>query len=446
VKGALGCLGLLLLTGSAQAANHNPWPYGMQAALMSGAVTATVVDGGALYYNPAGIAAHRTRRFSLNGSAIKLIVRPVDPLIAVSPGDAQDTSSQGVELISAPSAATFSFVLGPRVSLSAGLFITRRDQTRREASVDVDLAGGDGQAGASIDWNQSSNAMLGAVAIGGAPADWLRLGGGVYVRYRRDSVAFVGSSDLFVDSAQFLYAELRSLDESSHNIGMEGRFGVQLLPVAGLRIGVSVSTPRLVVYKLVETKIRSLEIVDEPLFAEVTGGVDPVFGQVVTGVADRSMVLAVGVAWEDPRFVASVDVEIRPSLPDDPLHKTIVDVRAGGAIRASERAWIGFGGFSDQDPTVEPDGVPNPRVDYFGGNIGVLLETPLGLRAEERAPHIKLSSVIALRYDVGIASAAFMDVEFETDPPSISTDYGAPVDGNLVFHGLGLHLGSSIEF
>ena len=112
------CACLVLHAARAHAGNDDGVLVGNDAALMAGAVTATVVDGSALWYNPAGLAAARVDTVDVSGSAF--VLRTYHAKELLSGADGSNSDAKVTEIVSVPSALTFVRKLAPGLNVGAG--------------------------------------------------------------------------------------------------------------------------------------------------------------------------------------------------------------------------------------------------------------------------------------------------------------------------------------
>lgn len=122
------------------------------------------------------------------------------------------------------------------------------------------------------------------------------------------------------------------------------------------------------------------------------------------------------------------------------------NARLGGAIHVSERVRVGAGFFTDRSDRTGPTAPLEDRTDYYGGSVGVILNTPLPLPEGQRVETLQLSSLIAIRYAAGVAQLGkmrFLATEVGSDE---ALDVAFAGLEPAVFHELSLGLGSTIQF
>lgn len=457
-------LASLALPTPAHAANRDTFPLGNQAAMTAGAVTATVTDGGALFYNPAGIASHRRQRFSVNGSATMLVIRPRDEVFTHNIDSDDSTATTDVQLVSAPTAGTFSVPIAPNFSLSAGSFVRVRDNGSQDVQVLGTVEGTDLPALATVDLTAYQDELLFAAGLGWQPTSWLRIGGALYASIGSEEK--VGRTVISVGDVMTLNGQSATnpdgrgggvlneeIEESTTDVGLEGGIGIQLHPVGGLRLGLMVRTHRVRLYEGGERRQTRTRFWGPPGEGENPQPpefeVSEVEGNGLGFKLAQAPRIAFGVGYEGRSWSLAGDVDYTFGLAvgnqEFRAHQNpIVNVRVGGTIRVNEATWIGVGGFTDLTGREPAETVLDDHLDWFGGNAGLWLRSPVSLRPDERAEDIVFSSVFALRYAAGVGGVGQMDVVVGPVGDDFESHSVRAVPA--VFHEIALHIGSSLEF
>src|SRR5262245_20783583 len=116
-------LAVLLIATNASAQNADPFFYGDEAALASGAVVASGRDSGSSWYNPAGFGGLHRGKISANASTFGLRFRTIpNALTVTSGGQVRGTTElSSTDVISVPNAVVLATALTPRVALAGGL-------------------------------------------------------------------------------------------------------------------------------------------------------------------------------------------------------------------------------------------------------------------------------------------------------------------------------------
>ena len=121
--GVVAGLAIGLTPTGVRAQNSDEVIAGSDVALTGGAVTANVQTGGAMWFNPAGVARLDARSVDLTGAVLKYTVLRAPGTLSLESGEQSPGTFSSVEAI--PRALTF--VASPRSNLRWGLgfFFTR---------------------------------------------------------------------------------------------------------------------------------------------------------------------------------------------------------------------------------------------------------------------------------------------------------------------------------
>ncbi|MGM0578431.1 MAG: OmpP1/FadL family transporter [Myxococcota bacterium] len=438
---ARALLAALLLFGadSARAGNDDEVLLGNDAALTGGAVTATVSDGSALWYNPAGLAGVRRNSVDLSASAFTLRSYDAPRFISVAGGPSTGASVR--EFVSIPSALTMVRRLGEDLELGLGLFTSESsDYVLRETLV---------TRAPSTSWvlnvATSSAAYHGAAGLAWRLSPDLRVGFGLLGSYRAASSSgwfFAGASG--TDGASVVSGA--GTQSSAQTLGLQLRAGVQWSFAERWRLGASIRSPEMVFFSTADVSEVQVE-------AQGGGGqqtsisLTPVEDEDSSGGFDMFLPARVrlGVGWEGDRgrFDAEVDVQhgVTADLPFGEVEREAVwNARVGGRVDVSPTVSLGFGAFTDRSAEPDPEDFAELHVDFYGVTTGVHWETAHRLADDEETPDFVLSTTVGLRYAYGTGDIGSLLVDFATDEVA-----SFPAE-SLTVHEVSLHLGSGIWF
>ncbi|MCH2108283.1 MAG: outer membrane protein transport protein, partial [Polyangiaceae bacterium] len=237
-RGQALLLSSLLIASPAFAGNADEIPVGSQASLVSAAVTATIADGAAGYYNPAGLA--HNHRPTLDASASVYGIRLVNStgLLEDQVGTKSDTDF--IDWVLIPSAVAYTREVSPRLNLSFGVFVPRATDTVLRARLRT-FDGAEWRNTARVENTDYHFTLSG----GYAALPNLRLGASLVVIYSTqiESYQFAGGQT-GLDTSTFGFSETYE----SSQYGMAMLFGVQWDITKDLVFGASVRTPTLSLY------------------------------------------------------------------------------------------------------------------------------------------------------------------------------------------------------
>ena len=427
---------LMLPALPARAGNDDEILLGNDAALMSGAVVASVDDGSALWYNPAGLGHAGRDSVDVGASAFALRRYNYPSMLRVEGG--RDGDANFTEFVTIPSALTYLRRFGRGVVGSLGLFSSEFNDATLRSTATLNGPGG---------------TMRISLLYTGEVARY-HLIAGVGVRLPRGfSVGVALSGDYQADSEVThvavtgnrqgtTFAALGSTGFAQQTtLGFHVRAGVTYDATSRLRLGVSVESPGVYFY-------RSGHGTEFTIEADETPSLD---AQAVDA-SERSLSLGMyapvrvrfGGALSVGGGVVSLEADVAPKLRDRNIELDRVfnwNVRAGARFPVSERYRIGAGLFTDRAPERK-DEVGTGRVHFYGATLGAQYENVHLLAGRDKQGDARagltFSSTVALRYAYGTGKEYGLDIDADGD----IRDRAVAVN----VHELTLHLGSGIYF
>ena len=147
-------------------------------------------DEGAAWYNPAGLGSLHRTRLNANGAVFGVRVRPIHRGLTTSIAGLSSSVDYGkTDFVTTPTAASASFSLNPRFTMSGGLFHSSHDV---HAASGVETVTGD--AGRSLSQKVETLVQQRKMHMGGAygldAGHGVRIGSGMFAVYSaRDSTA-----------------------------------------------------------------------------------------------------------------------------------------------------------------------------------------------------------------------------------------------------------------
>lgn len=427
-----------LAAARAQAGNGDGVLLGNEAAMTGGAVIATVHDGSAVWYNPAGLASMERGSVDVSGNAIELRASQEPGLISSTTGDANDGGY--LEIVSIPSATTLARRVEPGVTLALGLFAPRYQQ--HEVRTGLDASSGLNSARWTLSSATSNATYHAGGAIGLRISDQLRLGISLFGVYR-DSYDSFQAAGVFerADGTTRLLAQggIRRI----RSFGAELGFGIQWEPQPGVVIGVSARSPGLEI----ATQIRDTTTAID---AEVSD-VDP---DRVSFLPEDSEAIAPGLAvLTTGRFALAFahrftrgwvagEIDVQPPLDVDPVvqRRLVWNVRVGGRYAIDDQFGIGFGAFTDNSEVTRITAFGRTRLDFYGATAGIEYRSTHVMGPNESADTMVFSTTFALRYAFGVGDIGGLRFD-----PAMATQ-GDVVAIQTMIHEVSLHVGSALYF
>jgi len=428
---ALAVATVVLGAGAAHAGNADRFYLGGDAALQGGAITATARGGGAIWYNPAGLAHLPDFRFDVSVSAYALRFGAQPNLT----GDetTRVTRLTNLDLTIAPAALTLTKRLG-RFGVGFGVFVPTQDTLylRTEASTAgnaVDLG---------VDFQSRSQDYFFGPSAGVSLAPGVDVGASLLFNYRSTvAVAGVGvgaQPDVSLTSHSTL---------DWIQLGVQPSFGVQLRPAPRWSLGFNYRLPALRLYEVRQT-VSIQTVANVPGLATHSSTFDEFSG--ISGAAMSPARMHAGVAYDFDRARVALDLSyqarLRSAATDQDL-APVVNARLGGRYRLSPVFAIGGGLFTDRSAAGTPRSLGEARIDYYGVTAAIDIGTPYGIATRDGKPmtppgKLVFGTTVALSYALGVGTV--VRGELGTSVAGLYRE--APAD--VTAHEILLHFGSTL--
>lgn len=434
-------VGLMLTSSSVRAGNDDGILLGNDAALTAGAVVGTVNDGSALWYNPAGLAQAMGSSVDVGATAFALRRYKMKGLIAVEDGDSADASF--TEIVSIPSALTYVRRFSPRTVAGLGLFASQVFDYTLRASLSLPLAPADSRMQMLVTQESARYHLAGG--FGTQVGRQLSFGVSLFGDYDDSVNVLQGGTTAEVGGRALL-----SIVQASHTqemaLGFHLRAGMVYVPTDHLRLGLSVESPAMYIYR--SGRVTGLESSTAPndageLELEVTR-LDQEFSGADFGLYLPARV-RFGGSFSFNQTILSLEGDVQHKLKNREVGVDRVlnwNVRAGARVHATPTWSFGAGFFTDRGPERE-DKWGAGTVDFYGGTIGGQYDSVKSLAGsgnpQEPRANLTFSSTLALRYAYGVGR---LPGQYLTQP-----DFEAETRAvDLHVHEFTLHLGSGVYF
>lgn len=410
----VGVLFAALLTASAtaKAGNSEDVVAGSDVALTGGAVVANVHSGGAMWFNPAGVARLDGRSVDLTGAVLSYNIVSAPGAISLETGELSAGDFSAVQAI--PRALTF--VASPRPVLRWGLgfFFTRSLSQFLQDSVAPDApAVVPSEFYATTDETKSLYHVSSTVAW--KKSEQFLLGGSFDIVIATQRLTEIVSG-AFLGGTGGTFN--RSLNKALSGGGLQIKGGLQWAPRPEVRIGWMAATPSYLVY-LNEESTATQQIAPPAGTPRYNGTqIDELRGT-WTG-AERGLT-RIGSAYLGRWGWVELDVVIGFPLESPELDirwHTTANVRLGSVVKVTDKLKMGAGFFTDFSPEYGPNEFGETEIDYYGFTIGVDFanrENP----PERGEDGFYLAFAVAFRYAHGRGKlAGLLFPETFPDPPA----------------------------
>ena len=435
-SGAL-VIALLVVPGLARAGNSDDVVAGSDVALTGGAVVANVHTGGAMWFNPAGVARLDSRSVDLTGAVLSYSIVSAPGALSIESGEQSAGEYSAVQAI--PRALTF--VASPRPALRWGLgFFFSRSQDRFLQDT-VATAEGSTEPSEFYATSDETNSLYHvSSAVAWKKSEKFLLGGGLDI---------VIASHRLTEIVSGAYAGgpggtfNRSFNQSIAGGGLQMKAGLQWAPIKALRIGWMAATPSYLVFLDNEaTLTRNLSPPGGP--PAFTGNqVDELSGSwtgVETGLTRLGAAWLGSWGWLEGDLIVNFPLQT-PELGID--RKATANVRVGGVFRVTNRLKLGGGFFTDFSPEKAPTQFADSQLNFYGFTLGMDF-------ANREAPPKRsddgfyLAFAVALRYAHGGGTLA--GVLFPSTFPDPSSQPGQVNLVDIKINEFGINLAVKAAF
>ncbi|MCB9597844.1 MAG: hypothetical protein H6719_34320 [Sandaracinaceae bacterium] len=438
VRGAsMLVVAILLAPATARAGNGDGILVGNQAAITGGAVTATISDGTATWYNPAGLAAMERDAVDVSGNAFQVRAAEEGGLISSTTGQSNDGGY--LELLSIPSASTIARRLEPGLVIAFGVFAPRFSQHTVRTGLDA------GVFPDSARWTLSSTAFSATYHAGGAIGiridDHLRFGVSLFGVYRETSTSFQTAGAFAADGSTRLVA--RGGISQVRSLGTELGLGVQWEPQRGVIIAATFRSPGLEILTQLRSTTTAIDVTVDDASPDAVSFIPMDEEDLAPGIAILTagrLNLSIGHRFDRGWIAAEIDVQPPLELDGILARRFVWNVRVGGRYEVDDQLGIGAGFFTDlseQDPIQE---LGETRVDFYGLSAGLEYRTQHTLGEGERSDNLVFSTTIGLRYAFGAGEVGGLLF----DPQRGLERATVPI--RTTIHEVGLHIGSALYF
>lgn len=438
---------LMMVSRPVEAQNQDPFFLSNEAALTAGAVTAVPGDSGAPWYNPAGLVTIKRDSINLNSSAYVLRFRKANDVLRLRlPNGSEDTGTlRSLEVVSVPSSLVVTKRYSEDFSLAVGVFVPQQDAF----SVSADLTNASNFNGEQFDFGQRLTWSSEQTRYHlGPSASWrvsptLRVGATLFAVYESTNLQEEFLSGSVAENDRAFIIERFNFDLT--DLGMQAVLGVQWDVTPDLTLGVTWRSATVVFWRTGDfaflnsnNRATSTEpsTVDVVTFEQNLDTKDLILA--------RPTRLHAAVAWNYGRGYVALEGDVT-AKPDDPelygVNEPIVNARLGGVYLMTPHTQLGFGLFTDLSGSGRAENFREVAVDYYGMTAGLSMGTAHLLAESEPHDDMIFTTTIGVRYALGVGEAVGLVFE-----PFDNREDATTSAVEVIFHDLGLHIGSAIYF
>lgn len=426
---------------SLSAGNYNSNFLSGSASLNGGAQAAIAADGGALWYNPAGLGGINRKEFSLSGNGFMLRVRNNPGFMKTVVGtDTKETESRSMEIFVIPSSVIMARSLSDKVGIAAGAFVPNMDRYDYKLTEDGTQNGVNYTT--AMELRNDTDQLYYGLGLGWQIIPQLRVGFNLFGFYSTYSLEFATSAIFNNGTDNLYYNHMRSY-RSQDVHGILGSLGLQWEIVKNWHVGFRITSPIMGI--LTKTKYRDEASIgikgfdtDADSYYNRDDGTVKEWWKLVA-----PMNAAVGATYSGERFSISAEVQFHAPMAfkDNPKH-LVINGCLGGEFQIVDNFSMGFGLFTDLTPYGR-DGNQAEYMDYFGATLGGKYLSSYALEKNKKNDAIVFGTTVSLRYAVGIGkfgSVTFNPLTEDVDQLVVTKNS----DAN--FHEISVHISSELFF
>lgn len=355
---------LLTIASVAKAGNSDDVVAGSDVALTGGAVVANVHTGGAMWFNPAGVARLDARSVDLTGAVLSYSVVSAPGALSVESGEESNGEFSAIQAI--PRALTFVASPKPQLRWGIGFFFSRSSSRFLQDSVTADSGTTEpSEFFATADETKTLYHLSSALAW--KKNEKFLLGGGLDIVVATQRLTEIVSGG-YAGGAGGTFN--KSFNQALSGGGLQMKGGLQWAPIKQVRVGWMVATPSYLVYinnETTETQQLAPSAGSPAFDGTQIDDLSGTWSGVETGLT-RLGIAGIGKwGWVEADLIVNFPLKT-PELGID--RKTTADLRIGGIFPLTERLKIGAGFFTDFSPQRSVDGFGDTQIDYYGFTLG----------------------------------------------------------------------------
>ncbi|MET0591116.1 MAG: hypothetical protein ABW133_00350 [Polyangiaceae bacterium] len=430
-------LGSVFFATMAHAGNDDEIIVGNRAAMLGGAINATVSDASSTWYNPAGLAADARDKIDVSATAYSLRSYTVPKFISTTTGQAKDGSV--TEFVTVPTQIAYVRRIAPNWSLGLGYFAPHvTNYVLREGLGENDPLGSQWQVAATVaEALHTAGAALGSTVWPGVRVGMSLIGGYSTITQSFSLFGAVKNGGVLETLSSGAYFA------TSTRLTLESGIGVQIDVTPRLTLGMSARTPRMQIYRDTDVSINESFSNADGTYAQAFRPVEGElsFAPLLAGRATLALSYRVASGWVAWEF------DVQPGITATDLgvdRKAVANARLGLYQRVHPAVALGFGLFTDRTADPKRIELMSGNGDFYGATAGVEIDTEHQLASQSGPKSLIFSNVFSIRY--AHSSGFFGRAVGNPDALNPATGVFEAAPGKLYVHELAFYVGSGLHF
>ena len=447
---AVSFLVLIISAVPSRAGNNRSYFLGNEAALTAGAGVAVTRDGGAIWYNPAGLAAMEAGKFEISGTAYTMQILKYSPLLSATlPSGKHDFDASSMQLFAVPTAVLMAYRLSPSLCFGVGFFVTGTEYvdvnhnfaSRENVPQLTDVVY---QQGLNSSYRFTQYRV--AAALGWKVTPKFRMGFtflGIYETHQYSLNFFSRLSGNSNGQAFNAFTDV-SQQVTVYLVGMMATMGAQWEFLPRWHLGLVIRSPAFSIRSWGELLwISSMVAPDDNGY--LTSSQEHILQSLDKWQFEMTepLKISLAVGYRGAHWWIGLETGLAMPMTNDSLslsYEVTWNVSLGARFRLSDTIWAGAGFFTDHAPQKKVKDLSDQLINYYGFTLGLTWKKPFTVVSKSKKRKLVFSTTIGLRYTFGIGEYAGLHFDLMSD-----TATGVVV-GDTSYHELLIHLGSALRF
>ncbi len=413
------------------------------ASLSGGSQVSLAEDGGALWYNPAGLGLINRKEFSLSGNGFMLRIRNNPGFMKTVVGeDIDKTATSSREIFVIASSVIMARSLTENIGVAAGMFVPNMD--RYDYYLSHNGSQNDVNYKTAMGLKSDIDQFYYGFGLGWRIAPSISAGFNLFGYYSMATYEFETTSVFRTIDPDDLYFNHVRVTGSQEIHGLMGSLGLKWDFLANWHLGFRISSPLLGIIIRNENKDEA-SIGIKGFDSNPDSGYNMVEGKTKEHgklVIPMNAVLGLGYSSGKGSVSAEIQFHAPMEFKNGSKKEFVINARAGGSFQITDTISMGAGVFTDFSPEKRT-GDEASYIDFFGVTLGGKYISSYALVENPKKDAIVFGTIVSLRYALGLGE--FNSVTF--NPLTENLDNLVTVGNHKAdFHEISLHISTELYF